>query len=59
MLTEQKHQGGDAWVAQWLSICLWLRSRSQSPGIESHIGLPAWGLFLPLPVSLPLSLGLS
>ena len=24
--------------------------------IESHIGLPAWSLLLPLPVSLPLSL---
>ena len=27
--------------------------------IESHIGLPARSLLLPLPVSLPLSLGLS
>ena len=27
-----------------------------SPGIESHIGLPAWSLLLPPPVSLPLSL---
>ena len=25
------------------------------PGIESHIGLPAGSLLLPLPVSLPLS----
>ena len=25
------------------------------PGIESHIGLPAWSVLLPLPVSLPLS----
>ncbi|CAD7693428.1 unnamed protein product [Nyctereutes procyonoides] len=30
-----------------------------SPGIESHVGLPAWSLLLPLPVSLPLSLSLS
>ena len=29
------------------------------PGIESHVGLPAWGLLLPLPVSLPLSLCVS
>ena len=29
------------------------------PGIESHFGLPAWSLFLPLPVSLPLSVCLS
>ena len=27
--------------------------------IESHIGLPAWSLLLPLPVFLPLSLSLS
>ena len=43
----------DAWVAQWLSICLQLRVWSQGPGIESHIMLPAWSL-LPLPMSLPL-----
>ena len=24
------------------------------PGIEFHLGLPAWSLLLPLPVSLPL-----
>ena len=42
-----------AWVAQWLSVCLWLRAGS-GPRIESHIGLPAWVLLLPLPVSLPL-----
>ena len=29
------------------------------PRIESHIGLPAWSLLLPLPVSLPLSVFLS
>ena len=26
-----------AWVVQWLSVCLWLRSWSQGPGIEFHI----------------------
>lgn len=26
---------------------------------ESHVGLPTWGLLLPLPVSLPLFLSLS
>ena len=26
---------------------------------QSHVGLPAWSLLLPLPVSLPLSLSLS
>ena len=29
------------------------------PGIESHIGFPAWSLLLPLPASLPRSLCLS
>ena len=48
----------DAWVAQWLSVCLWLRSWSQSPRINSHIGFPVRSLLLPLPVSLPLSLPL-
>ncbi|CAD7690296.1 unnamed protein product [Nyctereutes procyonoides] len=35
--------------------CLWPGARSWRPGIESHVGLPAWSLLLPLPVSLPLS----
>ena len=50
---------GDAWVAQRLGACLWLRARSWSPGIESHVGLPAWSLLLPLPMSLPLYLSVS
>ena len=50
---------GDACVAQQLSVCLWLRSRSWRPGIESRVGLPAWSLLLPPPVSLPLSLSMS
>ena len=29
------------WVPQWLSICLWLRSWSWGPAMESHIRLPA------------------
>ena len=29
------------------------------PGIKSHIRLLAWGLLLPLPMSLPLSLSVS
>ena len=41
------------WVAQWLSICLWLRFRG--PEIKSHIRLPVGILLLPLPMSLPLS----
>ena len=49
----------DAWVAQRLSSCLRLRSWPRGPGIESHIGLPAGSLLLPLPMSLPLSSCLS
>ena len=44
----------DDWVAQWLCASLRPRAWSWSPGIESHVGLPAWSLLLPLPVSLPL-----
>ena len=41
------------WLSQ-LSVCLWLKSQSQSSEIKPHIGLSAqWGLLLPLP--LPLS----
>ena len=46
------------WVAQWLSVCLWLRAWSWGPGIESHIRLSTGSLLLPLPLSLPLSLSL-
>ena len=49
----------DAWVAEQLSICLWLRLWSQGPRIKFCIGLPAWSLLLPLHVSLPLFLCLS
>ena len=38
---------------------VWPRARSWKPGIESHVGLPAWSLLLPLPMSLPFSLSLS
>ena len=41
------------------SACLWPGARSWSPGIEFCVGLLAWSLLLPLPVSLPLSLCLS
>ena len=44
------------WVAQWLSLCLQPRAWSWSPRIESHVGLLAWSLLLPLLVSLLLSL---
>ena len=43
-----------------LSICLWLRSRSQGPGIQLHVGLPAqWGVCFSLWPSSPLSFSLS
>ena len=50
---------GDAWVSQWLRVCLQLRSWSQGPGIKSCIRLPPGSLLLPLPMSLPLFLSLS
>ena len=37
---------GDPWVAQQFGTCLWPRAQFWSPGIESRIGLPAWGLLL-------------
>ena len=40
--------------AQRFSVYLWLRAWSWGPGIESHIGLPAESLLLPLPMCLPL-----
>ena len=57
-LQTKDHMMRGTWVAQWLSVCPQLRSWSQGPGIESHIGFPTGSLLLPLPVSLPLS-GLS
>ena len=45
----------DPWVAQQFSACHRPKAWSWSPGIKSHIRLPAWRLLLPLPVSLPLS----
>ena len=53
-----KLQLRDPWVAQRFSACLWPRARSWRPGIESLVGLPAWSLLLPLPVSASLSLSL-
>ena len=61
MVVFEKYTLGDAWVAQWLSVCLRL-VRDPRLGIGSRIGLPAWSLLLPLPVSaslLSLSLSLS
>ena len=49
---------GDPWVVQWFRACLWPRALAWSPRIESRVGLLAWSLLLPLPVSLPLSLSL-
>ena len=47
------------WVAQWLCVCLWLRSWSWGPGIESCIRFPTRGLFFPVPMPLLLSLSVS
>ena len=53
--------GVPGWL-NWLSICLWLGSWSQSPGIKPCIGLPAqWGVcfslsLCPSPCSCSLSL---
>ena len=49
----------DTWVAQWLNVCLWLRSCSQGPAIKSHIRLPTGSLLLPVPITLPLCVCLS
>ena len=46
---------GDPWVTQRFGACLWPRAQSWSLGMEFHVGLPAWSLLLPLPVSWPLS----
>ena len=48
----QKSNSGGTWVAQWLNICLWLRSWSQSPGIGSHIGVPTGSLLPPFCISI-------
>ena len=56
---EREREAGDPWVAQQFGACLWPRAQSWRPGIESHVGLPAWSLLLPLPVSLPLSVCVS
>ena len=39
-------------VAQWLSVCLWLRLWSWGPGIEYCFMFPVESLLLPLPLSL-------
>ena len=49
-----KNKEEGTWVAQWLSIWLWLSSWSWGPGIESCIGFPAWSLLLPLCLCLSL-----
>ena len=47
--------GSPEWLSGF-STCLQPGAWSWSPEIKSHIGLPAWSLLLPLPVSLPFSL---
>ena len=53
-----KHQEIRPWGSQGGSAVErlpWAQGMIWSLWIESHIGLPAWSLLLPLPVSLPLS----
>ena len=48
-LSRWQSLGAPGWLS-WLSVCLWLRSHSQGPVIESCILLLAqWSLFLSLP----------
>ena len=52
----KKETGVSGWFSQ-LSVCLWLRSWTQGPGIKPHVGFPApWGVgfSLSLCLSLPL-----
>ena len=47
------------WLSQ-LSICLWVRSGSQGPGIEPHVGLSAQqGAYFSLSSQLVLSVTIS
>ena len=51
--------GSTVWrlpLAQGVILEFQDRAPGWSPKIKSHVRLPAWGLLLPLPVSLPLSL---
>ena len=45
--------------AGWSEVGRLPLAQDMTPGIESHVGIPAWSLLLTLPVSRPLSLGLS
>ena len=45
---------GDAWVAQWLSVCLWVQGMISEFRDPVPTWLPAGSLLLSLPVSLPL-----
>ena len=50
---------GQSWWLSGLAPALGPGRDPGVPRIESHVGLPAWSLLLPLPVSLPLSLCVS
>ena len=48
-VNKKKHKNVCPWgtlVAQWLTVCLWLRSWSRGPGVKSCIGLPTGNLLL-------------
>uniref|UniRef100_A0A8I3NEK9 long-chain-fatty-acid--CoA ligase n=2 Tax=Canis lupus familiaris TaxID=9615 RepID=A0A8I3NEK9_CANLF len=54
LVARGRHHGiCDLNVQSWAALVA--QRFSWRPGIESHVGLPAWSLLLPLPVSLPLS----
>ena len=46
-------------MPEWIRDGVSAFGSDHDPGIESHVGLTAESLLLPLPTSLPLSLGLS
>ena len=54
-VTTIRHLGMPGWLSGWASAISFRRDL----GIESHIGLLAGSLLLPLPMSLPLSLCVS
>ena len=58
--TEEEQRKARIWdrVAQQFSTAFSPGPDSGDPGSTSHIGLPAWSLLLPLPVSLTLSVSL-
>ena len=57
-MLDKKKKSQDAWVAQRLSVCLWLRRDPGVPRSSPTLGFPMGSLLLCLPMSQPLSLSL-